>query len=255
MNLVANNDLIIFVDSDSFDNSNTANALLNQSQTVIDATIGSANYDIGHTVSTGGGGVAQLNSPCGSGKARGITGQGSPVGDPFDIDYVAHEMGHQFGGNHTQNNNCNRSDNIANNDIMMSNDTLLDVSHLSPSLLKDIFNYNNKSSSSSQYHTQQQQQQQQQQLQSLSVEVIDEEEEISRRVFAWVNRYYNEYPTYNSSCCCMSNTYNDDFHHHHDIHPRQQHDETHHNHTYKPSILPPLYFQHQGHSRTIIGKV
>jgi len=109
MNLVANNDLIIFVDSDSFDNSNTANALLNQSQTVIDATIGSANYDIGHTVSTGGGGVAQLNSPCGSGKARGITGQGSPVGDPFDIDYVAHEMGHQWGGNHTQNNACNRN--------------------------------------------------------------------------------------------------------------------------------------------------
>jgi chitodextrinase len=113
MNLVANNDLIIFVDSDSFDNSNTANALLNQSQTVIDATIGSANYDIGHTVSTGGGGVAQLNSPCGSGKARGITGQGSPVGDPFDIDYVAHEMGHQWGGNHTQNNNCNRNSTTA----------------------------------------------------------------------------------------------------------------------------------------------
>ena len=113
MNLVANNDLIIFVDSDSFDNSNTANALLNQSQTVIDATIGSANYDIGHTVSTGGGGVAQLNSPCGSGKARGITGQGSPVGDPFDIDYVPHEMGHQWGGNHTQNNACNRNSTTA----------------------------------------------------------------------------------------------------------------------------------------------
>ncbi len=113
MNLVANNDLIIFVDADSFDNSNTANALLGQSQTVIDATIGSSNYDIGHTVSTGGGGVAQLNSPCGSGKARGITGQGSPVGDPFDIDYVAHEMGHQWGGNHTQNNACNRNSTTA----------------------------------------------------------------------------------------------------------------------------------------------
>ncbi|MBL0012311.1 MAG: fibronectin type III domain-containing protein [Flavobacterium sp.] len=108
MNLVANNDLIIFIDSDSFDNSNSS-TLINQSQSVIDATIGSSNYDIGHTVSTGGGGLAQLNSPCGSGKARGITGQGSPVGDPFDIDYVAHEMGHQWGGNHTQNNACNRN--------------------------------------------------------------------------------------------------------------------------------------------------
>lgn len=108
MNLVANNDLIIFVDSDGFDNANSG-TLINQSQSVIDTTIGSANYDIGHTVSTGGGGLAQLNSPCGTGKARGITGQGTPVGDPFDIDYVAHEMGHQWGGNHTQNNACNRN--------------------------------------------------------------------------------------------------------------------------------------------------
>ncbi|MES2862530.1 MAG: GEVED domain-containing protein [Bacteroidota bacterium] len=108
MNLVANNDAIIFITSDSFSNTDS-NALINESQSVIDATIGSANYDIGHTVSTGGGGLAQLNSPCSSSKARGITGQGSPVGDPFDVDYVAHELGHQFGGNHTQNNNCNRS--------------------------------------------------------------------------------------------------------------------------------------------------
>jgi chitodextrinase len=109
MNLVANNDVIIFIDSDSFDNSNTGNALLNQSQPVIDGAIGLANYDIGHTVSTGGGGVAQLFSPCTANKARGITGLGSPVGDPFDIDYVAHEMGHQWGANHTQNNACNRN--------------------------------------------------------------------------------------------------------------------------------------------------
>lgn len=110
MNLVANNDLVIFIDSDTFDNVN-AGTLINQSQTVIDANIGLANYDIGHTVSTGGGGLAQLNSPCTTSKARGITGSGAPVGDPFDIDYVAHEMGHQFGGTHTFNNSCggNRS--------------------------------------------------------------------------------------------------------------------------------------------------
>lgn len=108
MNLVANNDLVIFVDSDSFNN-NVASTLINQSQTVIDGAIGSANYDIGHTVSTGGGGLAQLNSPCTTSKARGITGSPAPVGDPFDIDYVAHEMGHQFGATHTQNNACNAS--------------------------------------------------------------------------------------------------------------------------------------------------
>ena len=105
MVLVPNNENIIFITSDSFSNDN-ANSLINESQTVIDATIGTANYDIGHTVSTGGGGLAQKNSPCTGSKARGITGSPAPVGDPFDIDYVAHEMGHQWGSDHTFNNSC-----------------------------------------------------------------------------------------------------------------------------------------------------
>ncbi len=106
MQLIPNNEDIIFITTDSFDNNNTNNILLSQSQTVIDNTIGSANYDIGHTVSTGGGGVATPNTPCTASKARGVTGLPAPVGDPFDIDYVAHEMGHQFGSSHTYNNEC-----------------------------------------------------------------------------------------------------------------------------------------------------
>ncbi len=102
MQLVANNDEIIFITTDNFNNTN-AGILINQSQTVIDSIIGFDNYDIGHTVSTGGGGLAQKPSVCTTGKARGITGSSSPVGDPFDIDYVAHEMGHQFGADHTFN--------------------------------------------------------------------------------------------------------------------------------------------------------
>lgn len=103
MVIVPNNLSIIFVDSDNFDNNN-AGTLVNQSQSVIDQIIGSPNYDIGHTFSTGAGGAATLNTPCVNGsKARGITGLPSPVGDAYDIDFVAHEMGHQYGSRHTFN--------------------------------------------------------------------------------------------------------------------------------------------------------
>lgn len=103
MQLVANNESIIFVDSDSFNN-NSASTLITQSQSVINAAIGNANYDIGHTVSTGGGGLAGLGVVCVTGqKARGITGSPEPVADAYDIDFVAHEMGHQFGAAHTFN--------------------------------------------------------------------------------------------------------------------------------------------------------
>ncbi|MEL6649429.1 MAG: reprolysin-like metallopeptidase, partial [Bacteroidota bacterium] len=108
--LIANNDLIIYTNAGTDPYTGGVFTNLAQNQSNLDAVIGAANYDVGHVVgSGGGGGVASYGSICDNGqKARGATSLGNPIGDPFVIDYVAHELGHQFGGSHTQNNNCNR---------------------------------------------------------------------------------------------------------------------------------------------------
>lgn len=105
--LIANDTVILFTTaaSDPFTGNNSAPTLINESQTQINSRIGSANYDIGHTFSTGTAGYAGVGVVCVSGsKARGVTGISNPVGDAYDIDYVSHEIGHQFGASHTFNN-------------------------------------------------------------------------------------------------------------------------------------------------------
>ena len=106
LQLVPNNNEIVHTDpsTDPFTGNNNASVLIDESQTHIDLIIGDANYDIGHTFSTGAGGLASLPSVCVTGsKAMGVTGSSVPRGDFFDVDFVAHEIGHQFGGSHTFN--------------------------------------------------------------------------------------------------------------------------------------------------------
>ncbi len=100
-------------------NPNVADLSLPRNQVVMDTgnggnpgPVGSANYDIGHVLSRTGNpnGLAASPSLCNNaGKAQGFTGAQVPQGDGFDVDYVAHEIGHQFNMSHTFNNDTDGS--------------------------------------------------------------------------------------------------------------------------------------------------
>ena len=106
---IARNDELIY-----YNNPDPWNGEFNaKTQEVISTTLNDESlYDIGHNFNTSGGGNAGcLGCVCSDAiapynttgyKGSGMTGRADPTGDPFDIDYVAHEMGHQFDGYHTQ---------------------------------------------------------------------------------------------------------------------------------------------------------
>lgn len=104
LNLIANTDLVIYYNPGT-DPYTTLPNWNNQLQTTLNTIIGAANYDIGHMfgASGGGGNAGCIGCVCGTLKGSGITSpaDGIPQGDNFDIDYVAHEVGHQLGANHT----------------------------------------------------------------------------------------------------------------------------------------------------------
>lgn len=77
---------------------------LTRNRIVAGLLAGASNFDVGHiALGLNGGGVASLGVVGRDAKAQGCTGLPTPIGDFFAVDYVAHELGHQFAGNHTFN--------------------------------------------------------------------------------------------------------------------------------------------------------
>lgn len=103
--IIANTTNVIYT-SASTDPYTSMSLWNDQLQATLTANIGEDNYDIGHLFarSGGGGNAGCIGCICQDGsKGSGYTSpsNGVPAGDSFDIDYVAHEMGHQLGGNHS----------------------------------------------------------------------------------------------------------------------------------------------------------
>ncbi|MBL7728369.1 MAG: zinc-dependent metalloprotease [Dinghuibacter sp.] len=105
MVLVPNNDAVIYLNA-STDPFTTSGSWNSQSQTTCDNVIGSANYDVGHAITysapPGNGNAGCIGCVCTAGsKGSGWTAYYDFASDFFVVDYLTHEMGHQFGGNHT----------------------------------------------------------------------------------------------------------------------------------------------------------
>ena len=103
LELIANTDLVIYTNSDT---DPYTGSLSSQVQNTLTSVIGESNYDIGHLFNqqdnTLDGNSGFIGAVCADGrKGSGYTTLSSPIGDAFDIDLVAHEIGHQFGANHS----------------------------------------------------------------------------------------------------------------------------------------------------------
>lgn len=116
LSIVANDTDIIFTNAATDPYSTVVDeaptAWSQEVQTTLTTVIGNGNYDVGHLFgATGGGGNAgcigcvcvnpTVDDPLAKGSAYTSPSDPKPEGDAFDIDFVAHEMGHQLGAEHT----------------------------------------------------------------------------------------------------------------------------------------------------------
>jgi subtilisin-like proprotein convertase family protein len=110
LQLMAGNERLYFYDeATSPFSSNLVADLVNQNIAVQEGIVPLSDFDLGHIYTKGiNSGRAFPHASCVDAlKSGGATSRVEPAGDPFTIDYVAHEIGHQFGALHTQNNQCN----------------------------------------------------------------------------------------------------------------------------------------------------
>ncbi|WP_422106728.1 immunoglobulin-like domain-containing protein [Winogradskyella sp.] len=104
MILIANTDDVIYTSTATDPYGNTTSGYNSQLQNTLTSVIGEANYDIGHLFANlqNNGNAGCIGCVCVNGqKGSGWSSLTIPEGDPFDVDYVSHEIGHQFGANHT----------------------------------------------------------------------------------------------------------------------------------------------------------
>ncbi|WP_075341610.1 reprolysin-like metallopeptidase [Tenacibaculum agarivorans] len=112
MVVVANTDRVIYTNANSDPYTGSLNSQL---QTTLTNRIGEANYDIGHLFhrASNNGNAGCIGCVCVNGrKGSGFSATSIPEGEVFDVDYVAHEIGHQFGGNHTWTHGGNEGTNV-----------------------------------------------------------------------------------------------------------------------------------------------
>lgn len=115
MTLIANTDDVIFTNAGTDPYGNTTGNYNSELQSELTSTIGEANYDIGHLFANlqNNGNAGCIGCVCvNNQKGSGWTSASVPEGEFFDVDYVAHEMGHQFGANHTWTFNGNEGTNV-----------------------------------------------------------------------------------------------------------------------------------------------
>lgn len=100
--------------NDPYTNSNPS-TMLDEVQPDLDAKVGAANYDVGHVLATGTGGVATTGVVCSNFKARGASAVFPGAGISGAIGLFAHELGHQHGARHSFNGTTNFCDGNRNN--------------------------------------------------------------------------------------------------------------------------------------------